>query len=430
MKQMKRLTVAALLLFALSSLYAEEGEKKSNKLLLDAEVDVPAYTLPDPLVCSDGSAVKTPDDWFAKRRPELLKLFQEEMYGRMPSAACANLAWETLETKADALGGKATRKQIRLFFNAPEKEPSLDLLIFIPNGRTGAVPAFLGLNFKGNQATTDDTAIVTAPRLSGSRFPEAETPHERGASKSRWAYEKIIDAGYAVVTGYYEQIEPDRPGFDRGVHLLFAKEFPDSDAGNYPSTITAWAWGLSRVLDMLTTAAPEIDAKKVIVFGHSRLGKTALWTAANDERFAAAVSNDSGCGGAALARRRIGEKYEFMFKTFPHWFCKNFRQYSDKENEIPFDQHELVALIAPRPVYIASASLDLWADPKGEFLSGLGADPVYRLLGTDGIGGCAEWPEIEQPVGKTIRYHLRNGKHDVTDYDWTEFIRFADETVR
>ena len=417
---------AALTLFgALASLSADDTRKKYR--IMEDEAQVPAYTLPDPLTMTDGTKIKTAEEWFAKRRPELLALFRGEMYGQMPSADCAKLSFSILENDTNALSGKATRRQIRILFNAPEKEPYLDLLVYLPNQRKGPVPAFLGLNFKGNQATTDDAAVLVPDPLDGSRYPDGQTPAERGASKSRWPFEMIIDAGYAIVTGYYEQIEPDRPGFGRGVHLLFAKEFPDASVGDYPSTITAWAWGLSRTLDLLPEATPEIDAARVIVFGHSRLGKTALWTAANDERFAGAISNDSGCGGAALARRRFGENYLFMFDVLPHWFCMNFRKYADRENEIPFDQHELIALIAPRPVYVASASEDLWADPKGEFLSALGADPVYRLLGTEGIGGCSEWPAIEEPVGQTIRYHLRRGKHDVTDYDWTQYLRFADD---
>ena len=393
------------------------------------ESKVPAYTLPDPLVRVDGRKVADVKTWQTKRRTEILELFRTHVYGRSPGRP-AKMKFEVTSLDRKALGGTATRKQVSVYFTGEKTGPQMEILLYLPNDAKRRVPAFLGMNFEGNHTIHSDPGITLAKQWKrpspGAAVTENRAAAEsRGRQASRWQVEKILQRGYAVATIFYGDVEPDfADGWKLGVRGALSRggtnaSFAPDDWG----AIGAWAWGLSRALDYLETDK-DIDAKRVAVIGHSRLGKTALWAGAQDERFAIVISNDSGCGGAALSKRQFGETVERINTSFPHWFCGNFKKYNLKEDDLPVDQHELIALVAPRPVYVASAEEDRWADPRGEFLSAKNAEPVYRLFGKRGLG-VDEMPPVNQPVGDTIGYHIRTGKHDVTEYDWEQYLNFA-----
>lgn len=387
------------------------------------ESKVPKYTLPDPLVMESGEKVRDVEIWKAKRRPEILELFKEHVYGAMPPA----IAHAVEEGKpAGAIGGLGTRKEVTLTFERDGSGPQIHVLILLPSNAKGPVPAFLGYNFNGNHTVHADPGIRLAKVWDRKPGSEAKIAEEstRGEQASRWQVEKVLSRGYALVTVYYGDVDPDfYDEFKNGVHVLY----PDyQNREDNWTAIGGWAWGLSRVLDYLETDK-AIDAKRVAVIGHSRLGKTSLWTGATDERFALVISNNSGCGGAALARRAYGETVARINTSFPHWFTKSHKKYNNNEAALPIDQHELIALIAPRPVYVASAQEDQWADPQGEFLSCVGADPVYRLFGLEGLSSKT-FPEPNHPLATGhIGYHIRTGKHDVTAYDWDQYLNFADK---
>jgi len=392
------------------------------------ESKVPQYTLPDPLVLRNGDPVRDSAAWYRRRRPEILELFRSEVYGRNPGRR-KGTSFEIGPVDSQALGGTAIRKQVAVNFSGTVRGPRMHLLVYLPAAAKGRrVPVFLGLNFAGNHAVNPDPGI-RLPEVWSRGGKRHASEDSRGANSTRWPVEKILERGYGLATAYYQDIEPDFPGgMKYGVRPLFFRFGQSAPSAAGWGAIGAWAWALSRAMDYLETDR-DVDAGRVIVFGHSRLGKAALWAGAQDTRFAMVISNDSGEGGAALSRRRFGETIEDLNRTFPHWFCANYKQYDGREDSLPVDQHMLLALIAPRPLYVASAEDDQWADPRGEFLSLVAAGAVYRLLGGQDLG-TDRMPPLNQPIQTSVAYHVRSGKHDITEYDWEQYLDFADKHLR
>lgn len=396
-------------------------------LSLEAQPTNP-YELPDPLLMENGKTVRNKSQWIKERRPEIMEMLRSQMFGREPGAdAVPDMHFKVIEESHDALGGLATRKQVKISFDKDEKY-YLMLLMYVPNDKKGPVPAFLGANFKGNHATTDDPEVLMFTPEKIATFAPGYVVEPRATNAHRWPYEYIIKNGYAVATYCYHDVDPDfHDGFHNGIHQLIDGDKPRN--GESWGSISAWAWGLSRCMDYLETDK-DINSKKVAVIGHSRLGKTSLWAGATDQRFALVISNESGCSGAAIARRKFGETLQAINRNFPHWFCDNYKAYNGREEKMPWDQHELIAMIAPRPVYVASAIEDTWADPVGEYFSLVGATSVYNLFGYDGITSH-EFPAVEHPirVGR-MGYHVRRGAHNTLRYDWEQFIPFADRFLK
>lgn len=395
------------------------------------EAKVPQYSLPDLLTLNSGEKVTSKEQWPA-RRQELLDIMSNEEYGIMPQGD-VKIDAELLES-GTAFNGKAIREQTRLTLSRDPgdgmKKVSFNMLVYRPANTDGKkVPAFLGLNFHGNQTVTKDTEII--PPTSWNSDTEQygilngkPTEASRGSSTEQWSAELLVDNGFALATVYYGDIDPDyHDCFHNGVHPLFQGPEWTRPAANEWATIGAWAWGMSRTLDYLSTL-PWLDSAKVCSIGHSRLGKTSLWAGANDPRFAISYSIQSGCSGAALSKRCYGETIGVIATAFRHWFCPNYDKYIQHEDTMPFDQHFLLALMAPRPVYVSSATEDRWADPKGEFLALQETDKVYNLFNLPGLA-TEQMPEPEIPVGQTAGYHIKIGPHSVHERDWKAYIAFA-----
>jgi pimeloyl-ACP methyl ester carboxylesterase len=365
------------------------------------ESKVGAYTLPELLVTQNGEKVASTEQWEKVRRPEILKLFEDNVYGQAPKDF-DDIKFKITGEDKKAMGGKATLREIAITVFRNRKSVTMNLIVFIPNGVKLPVPVFLVLNHRGIKT-------MDVSRENRDDF---------------WSAEEVIDAGYAIAGFDVEDFAPDdREKFSEGVLDRLYPEQLGMDNGM--RALGAWGWGAGRCIDYFETDK-SIDARKVVAVGHSRGGKAALWCGAQDQRVAITVSNESGNSGAALSRRKFGETIKHIVTAFPYWFCPNYRQYADREDKLPVDQHELLALIAPRAVYVAAAAEDLWADPKGQYMALQEAQPVYRLYGFK-TALPEEMPAINrQVILPTMGFHIRAGQHNMTSFDWQQFIRFAD----
>ena len=394
------------------------------------EAKVPPFELPPLLVCDDGRKVSSRQDWLERRRPELLAHFTREVFGRAPGESRVRV--EIVRRDVRGASDFATCLELDAILEPPNASRSLTLrlLVWLPNQIPGKVPIFLGLNLFGNHTTHPDPTI----RLASGWVPNSSAigvndytanDASRGLHARRWPVELALARGYGIATLYAGDIDPDfDDGFQNGVHGLFGEGSGVRSPHDW-GTLAAWAWGLSRALDALASVE-RVDTTKVGVVGHSRFGKAALWAAAQDTRFAWAIANNSGRGGAALSRRRFGEVVRDLNQRFPHWFASRFREYDEREHLLPIDQHGLLALIAPRPVYVATASLDHWGDPRGQFLACLAASPAFELFGSSGIRATEDDAASGRSIGDRIGYHCRPGGHDILASDWWHFIDFVE----
>jgi len=386
---------------------------------------------PSLLTGPEGQKINNSKKWESIQRPYVLSLFEQEVYGKIPYK---DLTVDFKLFSRDSImiyDIPAIREQVKvIFYNTSRTDSQIvELLIYLPADQKQPVPVFIGLNFYGNHTITPDPDVIISEswmrdneefEINGNKADEKS----RGVRTSRWPLDLILSSGFGLATMYYGDIDPDYDdGFRNGIHRLAYPEGDSTRKKDDWGSIAAWAFGLSSALDYLQ-ALKEVDPDKVIVIGHSRLGKTALWAGAIDQRFAVAISNNSGCGGAALSRRRVGETVEKINTGFPHWFCDNFEQYNENEELLPLDQHMLIALMAPRPVYVASAEKDQWADPEGEFLAAYYAGDVYSLYDMKTLPSTM--PPIDSPlIEGSVGYHIRSGTHNLTRYDWEQYIGFA-----
>ncbi|MDX9881331.1 MAG: acetylxylan esterase [Prolixibacteraceae bacterium] len=410
---LKKLFTSLLLFFCGSLIFAQQNQswkatperveelsKNQTEFNYD-ESKVPAYTLPDVLSTQNGEKIITKKEWQNVRRPELLELFTTQVYGRIPDTPYKKTI-TIVKEDPNAMDGAATLKLVDIMVSAKSKSLIIHLGLFIPNRVTKPIPAFLLIC---NRPATEN---IDFTREKKSEF---------------WPAEDVVARGYAVAAFFNGDVDLDNfDNFQNGIHGILDNKRNAESWG----TIAAWAWGASRCMDYLVTDK-DIDASKVAVMGHSRGAKAALWAGATDTRFSLVCCNEAGCGGSSLARRRYGETVDRINKAYPHWFCANYKTYSNNEDAMPVDMHELMALIAPRALYIASASDDLWGDPKGQHLALYNSLPVFRLY-DPATNLPKAMPPLNTPVhSQKVAYHIRSGIHNLTLTDWNFYMDFADE---
>ena len=377
-----------------------EKMSKSRPQLNFREENVPEYTLPELLTTIDGDRVKNARMWNQVRRPEILELYRTHVFGRVPETPYEK-RFKVVNVDKNAMNGSATLKEVDVTITRDDKSLAIRLILFTPNNIRKPVPTFLLINNRGVEN-------IDPTRSKKSEF---------------WPAEEVIARGYGIAAFYNADVDQDKfDEFQGGIHeILDRKPRPDDAWG----TIAAWAWGASRCLDYLVTDS-DVEGDRVAVLGHSRGGKTALWAGAEDTRFAMTISNESGCTGAALARRRYGETIAVINRVFPHWFNAHYTKYNDREDQLPVDSHMLMALTAPRPLYVASAGEDIWADPRGSYLALHHAAKVWKLFKSPSDIPEAMPPVNKQVISGKVGYHVREGGHNMLLEDWNRFMNFAD----
>jgi len=389
--------------------WSRERKEFDSDVIYDENL-IPHYDLPPLLVSSEGQKIETAEAWKTVRRPQIMSLFSNLVYGRVPAPESPiKTEFAVKKTDPDFMGGKATRKDVLIRFSNDKGRVEMLILVFVPNQSAKPVPAFMKHSFN-NTRSGDFEAHPLRP----------------GRLRNGWPLGEFFKRGYAFVAVYQQDlVGHNEVQFLRGIHPLFYKKGQSFPKAHEWGVLSAVAWGAMRAMDYLETDS-DIDSKRVAIMGHSKMGKATLWTAAQDERFALAISAQSGCAGAALWRRRSGETLRKMVTRFPYWLCRNAWKFVDREDDLPVDQHMLLACIAPRPVYIHSGVKDTWADGRGEYLSAYHASEVYRLLGLKGLTSETSPPVGTAIIASDVGYHIRQGGHSIETYDWARFLDFAD----
>jgi hypothetical protein len=394
----------------------------------------PTKSLPDPLVALDDTKIDSKEAWESKRKPELKALFQHYMYGKLPPRPKVQ-KYKVLFTDDKALDGKATLSEVKITFQGPDLEHALHVLLVVPNNVQQS-PVFVGMNFCGNHTLLDHPQIHLPEgwvrNSCAGVVNERATDKGRGGQKDVWNVDLILDRGYALASFYSGDVDPDTPDLADGIGPAYFRTGTSAPAGDDPGTIALWAWGFHRAVDLLHEQAKDkVDTKRIAVVGHSRNGKTALLAGAFDERIALVIPHQAGCGGTAPSRTDDpkAESIARINTSFPHWFCDNFVLFNDKTELLPFDQHCLLALCAPRPVLYSNAQEDQWANPSGQFEMLRAADPVYQLYGVKGLAPDAK-PEMGKLTTSRLGYFLREGPHSMSRPDWEAFLDFADEHLQ
>ncbi|UOQ68571.1 glucuronyl esterase domain-containing protein [Hymenobacter volaticus] len=383
---------------------------------------VGTYSLPDPLELANNQKVTDAATWNKQRRPEIRTWFEQNVYGRAPERP-RKLRFEVFDKGTPAFNGKATRKQITVYFSERNDGPKMDLLVYLPANATKPVPLLLNINFLANSSLVDDPGVRPG-QVWNKEKQKVPAPAYNPAGPMKLTVEPFLTQGIAVASVYYGDIEPDfNSGISYGVRSLYLEPGQTQVAPNEWGTVAAWSWGLSRALDYFEKDK-AIDSKRVALLGASRLGKTVLWAGANDPRFALVIASVSGEGGAALARRNYGETIAHLVAPtrYAYQFCQNYQQLANK-TDAPMDSHMLVALLAPRPLLLQTGNTDYWSDPKGEFLAAVAATPVYNLLGQQGIE-TNTLPAASQKVGGTLSYYMHDGGHGILPSDYPVFAEF------
>ena len=393
--------------------------EKYGLTFYDAE-NVNAYPIPDVLERLDGKGkTSSAKEWTVFSRPQIIEFFDREIYGTIPPRP-KSLSFELAESSDDALGGIAKRRQYKITVGADGGSLTFDVLLYVPKSDTGKIPAFICPNFNGNHSVSDEKEVFIPQFYKIDKKGVSDPEKLRAQKLTRIPVRDIVSRGFAIATFCYYELYPDKKGekaANRSVYKIFGKD-------KSGPAIVAWAWGNMRVMDLLETL-PEIDTRHVAVAGHSRLSKTALVTGAHDERFAYVCANNGGCMGEALSKRRYGENIASMVNiNFPYWFSPNLKKYADNEGALPIDQHHLLACIAPRMLYVTSSAEDYWADPEGQLLGLIHACPAFALFGGKNFP-TLDALEIESPFHGDVAYHIRSGKHNITQYDWKNFMDYA-----